>query len=36
MGLNNANLHNVVFRGLLKPWEDYSGATIDWIDLVPA
>jgi multiple sugar transport system substrate-binding protein len=33
MGLNNVNLHNVVFRGLLKPWEEYTGATIDWIDL---
>jgi multiple sugar transport system substrate-binding protein len=33
MGLNNVNLHNVVFRGLLKPWEAYTGATINWIDL---
>lgn len=33
MGLNNANLHNVVFRGLIKPWQDYSGANINWIDL---
>jgi multiple sugar transport system substrate-binding protein len=33
MGLNNVNLHNIVFRGLLRPWEDYTGASIDWIDL---
>ena len=33
MGLNNVNLHNVVFRGLLKPWQDYTGANINWIDL---
>ncbi len=33
MGLNNQNLHNFLFRGFLKPWEDYTGATIDWIDL---
>ncbi len=33
MGLNNQNLHNFLFRGFLKPWEDYTGATIEWIDL---
>ena len=33
MGLNNQNLHNFLFRGFLKPWEDYTGANIDWIDL---
>jgi multiple sugar transport system substrate-binding protein len=33
MGLNNQNLHNFLFRGFLKPWEAYTGATIDWIDL---
>ena len=33
MGLNNQNLHNFLFRGFLKPWEDYTGATINWIDL---
>ena len=22
MGLNNVNLHNVVFRGMLRPWDD--------------
>jgi multiple sugar transport system substrate-binding protein len=26
-------LHNNVFRGLIKPWQDYSGANINWIDL---
>ncbi|HVG47076.1 MAG TPA: sugar ABC transporter substrate-binding protein, partial [Rubellimicrobium sp.] len=25
MGLNNQNLHNILFRGFLKPWEDYTG-----------
>jgi multiple sugar transport system substrate-binding protein len=33
MGLNNQNLHNFLFRGFLKPWEAYTGATIEWIDL---
>jgi multiple sugar transport system substrate-binding protein len=33
MGLNNVGLHNFVFRGLLKPWQDYTGASINWIDL---
>ncbi len=27
MGLNNQNLHNFLFRGFLKPWEEYTGAT---------
>jgi len=36
MGLNNQNLHNVLFRGLLKPWEEYTGAKITWIDLAQA
>ncbi|MFV0303652.1 MAG: twin-arginine translocation signal domain-containing protein, partial [Paracoccus sp. (in: a-proteobacteria)] len=31
MGLNNQNLHNFLFRGFLKPWEDYTGAKINWI-----
>ena len=26
MGLNNQNLHNVLYRGFLKAWEDYTGA----------
>ncbi len=35
MGLNNQNLHNLLFRGFLKPWEAYTGAKINWIDLGP-
>jgi multiple sugar transport system substrate-binding protein len=33
MGLINQNLHNFLFRGFLKPWEAYTGAKINWIDL---
>jgi multiple sugar transport system substrate-binding protein len=36
MGLNNQNLHNLLFRGFLKPWEEYTGAKITWIDLAQA
>jgi multiple sugar transport system substrate-binding protein len=36
MGLNNQNLHNLLFRGFLKPWESYTGAKISWIDLAQA
>ena len=36
MGLNNQNLHNLLFRGFLKPWETYTGAKINWIDLAQA
>ena len=36
MGINNQNLHNVLFRGFLKAWEDYTGAKITWIDLAQA
>ncbi|NSX56655.1 substrate-binding domain-containing protein [Parasulfitobacter algicola] len=36
MGLNNQNLHNFLFRGFLRPWEDYTGAKINWIDLAQA
>ena len=36
MGLNNQNLHNFLFRAFLKPWEDYTGAKITWIDLSQA
>jgi multiple sugar transport system substrate-binding protein len=36
MGLNNQNLHNLLFRGFLKPWETYTGAKISWIDLAQA
>ena len=36
LGLNNQNLHNFLFRGFLKPWETYTGAKINWIDLAQA
>ena len=36
IGLNNQNLHNFLFRGFLKPWEDYTGASIEWQDLAQA
>ena len=36
MGLNNQNLHNFLFRGFLKPWEAYTGAKINWVDLAQA
>jgi multiple sugar transport system substrate-binding protein len=36
MGITNQNLHNFLFRGFLKPWETYTGATINWIDLAQA
>jgi multiple sugar transport system substrate-binding protein len=33
LGLNNAGLHNLVFRPLSEAWEEYTGAQIEWIDL---
>ncbi len=36
MGLNNQNVHNVLFRGLSKAWATYTGAKINWIDLAQA
>jgi len=36
MGLNNQNLHNLLFRGFLASWEKYTGAKINWIDLAQA
>jgi multiple sugar transport system substrate-binding protein len=36
MGLNNQNQHNFLFRGFLKPWEAYTGATTKWIDFAQA
>jgi len=36
LGLNNQNLHNFLFRGFLNPWEAYTGAKINWIDLAQA
>ena len=35
-GINNNGLHNILFRGLLKGWETYTGAKINWIDLAQA
>jgi multiple sugar transport system substrate-binding protein len=36
LGLNGQGSHNALLRGFLKPWEDYTGARIDWIDLAQA
>jgi len=36
MGLNNQGQHNILFRGFLKPWEEYTGARINWVDLAQA
>jgi multiple sugar transport system substrate-binding protein len=36
MGLNNQNLHNIVFRNLLHSFVEYSGVEIEWIDLAQA
>jgi len=36
VGLNNQNYHNILFRGFLKPWEEYTGATTEWVDLAQA
>jgi multiple sugar transport system substrate-binding protein len=33
LGLNNAGLHNLVFRPLSEAWQEYTGASIEWIDL---
>jgi len=35
-GINNQNLHNVIFRPLLASWEEYTGAKITWIDVAQA
>lgn len=35
-GINNNGLHNILFRGLLKGWEAYTGAKINWIDMAQA
>jgi len=35
-GLNNQNLHNLLFRGFLKPWELIRARKISWIDLAQA
>ena len=36
MGLNNQNLHNIVFRNLLHSFVEYSGVEINWIDFAQA
>lgn len=36
MGLDNQGLHNYNFRAWLRAWEEYTGATIEWIDLAQA
>ena len=36
IGLNNANAHNNIFRPLSRAWEEYTGATIQWIDVPQA
>ena len=36
MGLSEQNLHNLLFRGFLRPWETYTGASLTWIDLAQA
>src|SRR6476660_4516758 len=36
MGLNNQNLHDIVFRNLLTSFVDYTGVKINWIDLAQA
>ncbi len=35
-GINNQNLHNLLFRAMLVSWEAYTGAKITWIDLAQA
>ena len=33
LGLNNAGLHNLVFRPLSAAWSEHTGCEIEWIDL---
>ena len=33
IGLNNAGYHNNIFRPLSRAWEEFTGATIEWIDV---
>ncbi len=35
-GINNQNLHNLLFRAMLVPWVKYTGATLNWIDMSQA
>lgn len=34
MGAITSGVHNVLFRAFLKSWEKYTGAKINWLDLV--
>jgi multiple sugar transport system substrate-binding protein len=36
LGLNNAGLHNLVFRPLSAAWVEHTGCEIEWIDLPQA
>lgn len=36
IGLNNAGYHNNIFRPLARAWEEFTGATIQWIDVPQA
>ena len=36
IGLNNAGYHNNIFRPLSRPWEEFTGAKINWIDVPQA
>jgi len=33
IGLNNAGYHNNIFRPLSRAWEEFTGATVRWIDV---
>jgi multiple sugar transport system substrate-binding protein len=33
IGLNNTGYHNNIFRPLSRAWEEFTGATIQWIDV---
>lgn len=33
LGLNNAGLHNLVFRPLCAAWIEHTGCEVEWIDL---
>src|SRR5687768_1990559 len=33
IGLNNAGYHNNIFRPLSRAWEEFTGASIQWIDV---
>lgn len=36
IGVNNVGAHNNIFRPLSRAWEEYTGATIQWIDVPQA